>query len=155
MATDSHNTTDLNQEIYIRLAEGDGAHFVQNATGHWSVMDADGAVIARGAFSKTECARLYVEDRELCAATPAAAFQFVRSRYRPHDEMRTFKEGWDTVMQHGALLPDRYSDVDGQAYDRGGLAAIEYKRAIAHLDANTKAAEDPRWLAQLLHGEGH
>jgi hypothetical protein len=143
---------DVSHELE-RLAEEDGAtfHFAP-AVGLWHVRDKDSITVVRGALSRAEAARLYVEDRDLCLATPAAVLQYINARYRPYDTMRTFKEGWDTVMQHGVLSPDRYGDVDGQAYDRGGLAAIEYQRAIKHLADHREDVEKagPRWLAQLL-----
>ena len=143
--------TDVTHELE-RLAEADGATLTRTATGAWYARDKDGMTVVRGALSRAEAARLYVEDRDLCLATPAAVLQYINARYRPYDTMRTFNEGWDTVMQHGRLCDDRYDGVDGQAYDRGGLAAIEYKRAIKHLADHPDDVEKagPRWLAALL-----
>jgi hypothetical protein len=68
--------------------------------------------------------------------------------------MPEFQEGFRAYEKYGARRDDPYDGVQGQAWDRGGLAAIEYKRAIKHLADHPDDVEKagPRWLADLLKG---
>jgi hypothetical protein len=135
-----------------RLAEDDGAHFVQNVAGHWSVTDNDGLVIARGAMSRAEAARLYCEDRDLTPSTPEAILARIKAQYRPYDTLPEFEEGYDAYGKDGAHRRNPYDGYKGQAWDRGANAAMLYRRALAHLDAHKEDVEKagPGWLARLL-----
>jgi hypothetical protein len=69
--------------------------------------------------------------------------------------MPEFEEGFRAYMLDGPHRLDPYSDgVKAQAWDRGGNAAMLYKRALALLDAPPKNidAVQPGWLARLLQG---
>jgi hypothetical protein len=130
-----------------RLAEADGATFHQSHAGAWAVRDRDNAVVASGCLSKVEAAIRYVEDRGLCLATPEAV-------KAPYDTLPAFQAGWDACRRDGALREDKYDGVDGQAYDRGGLSAVWYARAMKHLEDHPDDVEKagPRWLTELIKG---
>jgi hypothetical protein len=135
-----------------RLAEADGATFIRSATGAWWARDKDGMVIVRGALSKAEAVVLYCEDRDLVGSTPEAILAFIRHQFRPYDSMPEFEEGFQACRRDGALRADKYDGVAGQAYDRGGLAAVQYKRAVEYLASCPDDVEraGPGWLSRLL-----
>jgi hypothetical protein len=152
--TTSSQSTDVTQLSELeRLAEEDGALFTRSLTGSWSVCDADGAVISRGALSRAEAAVLYCEDRNLTASTPEAILARIRYSYRPYDSMPEFEEGYLAYTLDGPRRRSPYNDgVKAQAFDRGANAAMLYARALAHLDAHKEDVEKagPGWLMQLL-----
>jgi hypothetical protein len=144
---------------FERLAEAEGATLIRSATGAWYAKDRDGIYVVRGALSRAEAARLYAEDRDLCASTPEAILARIKAEYRPYDTLPEFQEGFDAYQRGGARrtyeMPPRRNPHDGykaQAFDRGANAAMLYARALAHLDANKEDVEKagPGWLAQLL-----
>jgi hypothetical protein len=137
---------------FERLAEADGATFTPSGTGSWRVQDRHGLIIARGALSRVEAARLYCEDKDLVASTPEAVIAYIRAQYRPYDSMPEFQEGFDAYQKDRAYRHDPYDGVKSQAFDRGANAAMFYVRAMAHLDAHKADVEraGPGWLKRLL-----
>jgi hypothetical protein len=135
-----------------RLVEADGAQLIRTATGAWYARDNTGITVVRGALSRAEAARLYCEDRDLCLATPGAILEWIKAQWRPYDTLPAFQAGWDACRRDGSLRADQYDGVDGQAYDRGGLSAVWYARAMKHLEDHPDDVEraGPRWLADLL-----
>jgi hypothetical protein len=143
--------SDVSHELE-RLAEADGATFLRSATGAWWARDKDGITIVRGALSRAEAARLYVEDKGLVASTPEAILAYIFAQYRPYDSMPEFEEGFKAYQLDGPHRRDPYDGVKAQAWDRGANAAMLYARAMAHLDAHKDDVEKagPGWLARLL-----
>jgi hypothetical protein len=137
------------------LAEADGAIFIRSATGSWYARDKDGITVVRGALSRAEAARMYCEDRDLVLSSPEAIRAWIDAQWRPYDTLPSYRQGFDAYMNYGARRPDIDDDgVRGQAYDRGGLAAVWYQRALQHLTDHPDEVEKagPRWLADLIKG---
>jgi hypothetical protein len=138
-----------------RLAEADGATLLRSATGAWWAKDKDGITIVRGAESRAEAARLYCEDKDLTPCTNDAILARIFREYAPYDSMPEFNEGYRAYQIDGAadFRRNPYDDgVAAQAWDRGANAAMQYGRALAHLDARKEDVDkaDPGWLARLL-----
>jgi hypothetical protein len=89
-------------------------------------------------------------------ATNDAILKRIVEEYRPYNTFLAFREGY-RAYQTGAHAQNPYGDTaEGQAWDRGGCAAMQYGRALAHLDAHPADAAEPAatagWLQRLLEG---
>jgi hypothetical protein len=139
-----------------RLAEADGATFIRTPMGAWWAKDRDGIVLVRGALSRVEAARLYCEDKDLVASTPAAILAYIKAQYRPYDTLPEFQEGYDACERDRVLRCNPYDDgYKAQAWDRGANAAMLYKRAMAAAERGAvveKAARKPAQPAPQFSG---
>jgi hypothetical protein len=140
-------------EALARLAEADGATFTPSGTGTWRVQDRHGVIIASGALSRDEAARLYCEDKDLVASSPEAILAWIKAQYRPYDSMPEFEQGFRAYQLDGPhRLSPHSGGVAAQAFDRGANAAMLYARAMAHLKDHPEAIEKagPGWLSRLI-----
>jgi hypothetical protein len=145
-------------DAYQKWADAHGGLFIKSAAGTWSVTDADGAVVARGALSKAEAARLYCEDQDITPAHPDAILIRVFAEYAPYNTMPAFTEGYRAYQLDGQCRRNPHTDVAAQAWDRGASSAMLYQRALAHLDAHpadrVPETASEGWLARLIRNGG-
>jgi hypothetical protein len=83
-----------------------------------------------------------------------AILKRIVEQYRPHNTYLAFREGYEAYRTVGRAWDNPYPDgVEAQAWDRGACAAMQYQRALDHLDAHPagdEPAAEPGWLARLV-----
>jgi hypothetical protein len=113
-----------------RLAEADGATFSQSDDGEWSVKDKHGLLIADGALSQAEAARLYCEDKGLPSAQEI--LDRIVARYRPYHVLEEFWQGFGASRRNSVLRRNPHRNgVKADAWERGSAVAMQYQRALA------------------------
>jgi hypothetical protein len=139
----------------MRIAEADGAMFAPRSDGEWSVKDKHGLLIADGALSLAEAARLYCEDKGL--PSPQEILDRIVAKYRPYHVLDEFWQGFRASRRDSVLRRNPHGDgLKGDAWDRGSDVAMQYQRALA-LRATIPAEADeaePRWVVKLLQTRG-
>ena len=86
-----------------------------------------------------------------------ALLKRIFEEHRPYNTYIAFREGYRAYQTVGNAWDNPYGDTaEGQAWDRGACAAMQYQRAIEHLDAVPADAAEPlagaSWLRRLLEG---
>ncbi len=86
-----------------------------------------------------------------------AILKRIVEEHRPYNTYVAFAEGYIEYQTSGVAWGNPYDadSVEAQAWDRGACAAMQYQRALAHLDAHPAGEEPeaaPGWLRRLLQG---